>query len=87
MIIVITTLGLTTSELNSGNDTYATGSRPPIAFRTVGETTTTRSYRDRSERSVPGPGPIYVDEIKPNLIGTASQSESDHDFEHHDAAV
>jgi hypothetical protein len=62
MIIVLTTLGLTTGDLNSTKDTNTTDSRPPIEFRTVGETATTHSFY--VDQSLPGAGPIYMDNIK-----------------------
>jgi hypothetical protein len=41
MIIVLTSLGLTTNDLNSTLD--PTGSKPTISFMTVGQTTTANS--------------------------------------------
>jgi hypothetical protein len=86
MIIVITTLGLTTSELNnSANDTYMTGARPPIMFGTGGEVTTTatQSYMERSHG-----GPIFVGGIKPtSSFNQPSPTESNPDSERHVAAV
>jgi len=65
MIIVITSLGLTTSDLNSSVTTsFSAGPKAPITFRPAGNTTTTTTrsfYGDQSSLA----SPIYMDDIKP----------------------
>jgi len=73
MIIVLTHLGLTTNDLNSTLDSYATGSKPPLSFRSVGETTTTHSFY--GDRSLHGTDATFMNNLK-HVSGKPSPTDS-----------